>query len=126
MKGFIRYDGGIIQVVRVCGWTDDHIVVWLDLHNDYKYIEAPILIIDEIKEKYLMLASKRSKLAKKGIYHITLCAHPFVITYLKAGFPSIRTKWYFQNKLRLHLRSNNAYKFLQYTFFDPSNNTITF
>ena len=26
---------------------------------DYKYIEAPILIIDEIKEKYEMLASKR-------------------------------------------------------------------
>jgi len=93
---------------------------------DYKYIEAPILIIDEIKEKYELLASKRKKLSNKGIHHITLCAHPFIITYLKAGFPSIRTKWYFKYKLRLHLRSNNAYKFLQYTFFDPSNNTITF
>jgi len=93
---------------------------------DYKYIEAPILIIDEIKEKYLMLASKRKKLSKKGIHHIVLCAHPFVITFLKAGFPSLRTKWYFQNGLRLYLRSNNSYKFLQYTFFDPSNNTITF
>jgi len=93
---------------------------------DYKYIEAPILIIDEIKEKYEMLASKRKKLSKKGIHYVALCAHPFVITYLKAGFPSIRTKWYFQHKLRLHLRSNNAYKFLQYTFFDSSNNTITF
>ena len=93
---------------------------------DYKYIEAPILIIDEIKEKYLMLASKRKKLSKKGIHHIVLCAHPFVITFLKAGFPSLRTKWFFQNGLRLHLRSNNSYKFLQYTFFDPSNNTITF
>ena len=93
---------------------------------DYKYIEAPILIIDEIKEKYLMLASKRKKLSKKGIHHIVLCAHPFVITFLKAGFPSLRTKWYFQHGLRLHLRSNNSYKFLQYSFFDPSNNTITF
>ena len=50
-----------------------------------------------------MLASKRKKLSNKGIHHITLCAHPFIITYLKAGFPSIRTKWYFKYKLRLHL-----------------------
>ncbi len=115
---------GIIEITRQR--VRPVMQIQTDEKLDYKYIEAPILIIDEIKEKYLMLASKRSKLAKKGIYHITLCAHPFVITYLKAGFPSIRTKWYFQNKLRLHLRSNNAYKFLQYTFFDPSNNTITF
>ena len=115
---------GIIEITRQR--VRPVMQIQTDEKLDYKYIEAPILIIDEIKEKYLMLASKRSKLSKKGIHHITLCAHPFVITYLKAGFPSIRTKWYFQNKLRLHLRSNNAYKLLQYTFFDPSNNTITF
>ena len=89
-----------------------------------KPLEMLSAVITDIK--YLMLASKRKKLSKKGIHHIVLCAHPFVITFLKAGFPSLRTKWFFQNGLRLHLRSNNSYKFLQYTFFDPSNNTITF
>ena len=115
---------GIIEITRQR--VRPVMQIQTDEKLDYKYIEAPILIIDEIKEKYEMLASKRSKLSKKGIHYITLCAHPFVITYLKAGFPSIRTKWYFKHKLRLHLRSNNAYKFLQYTFFDSSNNTITF
>ena len=93
---------------------------------DYKYIEAPILIIDEIKREVFNVSLKRKKLSKKGIHHIVLCTHPFVITFLKAGFPSLRTKWYFQHGLRLHLRSNNSYKFLQYTFFDPSNNTNYF
>ena len=115
---------GIIEITRQR--VRPVMQIQTDEKVDYKYIEAPILIIDEIKEKYQMLASKRKKLSKKGINYITLCAHPFVITYLKAGFPSIRTKWYFQYNLRLHLRPNNAYKFLQYTFFDPSNNTITF
>ena len=115
---------GIIEITRQR--VRPVMQIQTDEKLDYKYIEAPILIIDEIQEKYEMLASKRHKLSKKGIHYITLCAHPFVITYLKAGFPSIRTKWYFKYKLRLHLRSNNAYKFLQYTFFDPSNNTITF
>ena len=115
---------GIIEITRQR--VRPVMQIQTDEKMDYKYIEAPILIIDEIKEKYEMLASKRNKLSKKGIHYITLCAHPFVITYLKAGFPSIRTKWYFQYKLRLHLRPNNSYKFLQYTFFDPSNNTITF
>lgn len=93
---------------------------------DHKYIEAPILIIDEIKEKYLMLASKKKRLSKKGIKYITLCAHPFIVSYLKQGFPSIRMKWYFKYGLNLRLRSNDAYQFLQYNFFDSSNNTITF
>ena len=115
---------GIIEITRQR--VRPVMQIQTDEKLDYKYIEAPILIIDEIKEKYEMLASKRKKLSKKGIHYVALCAHPFVITYLKAGFPSIRTKWYFQHKLRLHLRSNNAYKFLQYTFFDSSNNTITF
>ena len=38
---------------------------------DYKYIEAPILIIDEIKEKYLMLASKRKKLSKEALEKVS-------------------------------------------------------
>ena len=93
---------------------------------DYKYVEAPILIIDEIKEKYLMLAGKKNRLSKKGIKFVTLCAHPFIISYLKQGFPSLRLQWYFKNGLNIKLRSNDAYQFLQYNFFDSSNNTITF
>ena len=97
-----------------------------DEKMDYKYIEAPILIIDEIKEKYLMLAGKKKRLSKKGIDFITLSAHPFIISYLKQGFPSLRLKWHFKYGLNLKLRSNDACQFLQYNFFDPSNNTITF
>ena len=93
---------------------------------DYKYIEAPILLIDEIKEKYIMLAGKKKRLSQKGIKHITLCAHPFIISYLKQGFPSLRLRWYFKYGLSLKIRSNDSYQFLQYNFFDSSNNTITF
>jgi len=93
---------------------------------DYKYIEAPILLIDEIKEKYIMLAGKKKRLSQKGIKHITLCAHPFIISYLKQGFPSLKLRWYFKYGLSLKIRSNDSYQFLQYNFFDSSNNTITF
>jgi len=93
---------------------------------DYKYVEAPILIIDEIKEKYLMLAGKKKRLFKKGIKFVTLSAHPFIISYLKQGFPSLRLQWYFKHGLNIKLRSNDSYQFLQYNFFDSSNNTITF
>ena len=93
---------------------------------DYKYIEAPILLIDEIKEKYVMLAGKKKRLSQKGIKHITLCAHPFITSYLKQGFPSLKLRWYFKYGLNLKVRANDSYQFLQYNFFDSSNNTITF
>ena len=92
---------------------------------DYKYIEAPILIIDEIKEKYLMLASKKKSLSKKEIKNITLCAHPFIVSYLKQGFLSLRMKWYFKHGLHLNLRSKDAYQFLQYNFIDNSGRKIS-
>ena len=85
-------------------------------HNE---VEAPIILINK-------LAQELDELVRKGKVDIQLNIHPFIAAFLEKGYPSIRLKWYFKHKLRLHLRSNNAYKFLQYTFFDPSNNTITF
>ena len=47
---------------------------------DYKYIETPILIIDEIKEKYELLASKEKNYQIKEFItllyaHILLLLH---------------------------------------------------
>ena len=82
-------------------------------------VEAPIILIDKISEDI-------DRLVDKGENIINLNIHPFIAAYLEKGYPSVRLKWYFKHGLNLKLRSNDAYQFLQYNFFDSSNNTITF
>tara|TARA_B100000674_G_scaffold498960_1_gene540659 strand:- start:4433 stop:5986 length:1554 start_codon:yes stop_codon:yes gene_type:complete len=75
-------------------------------------IEAPIVLIDQLKEKLDLLATHKS------VKNITLKAHPFVVAFLKNGFPSFQIKWSFKNRVILYLEEDNSGSLLSYTFLD--------
>ena len=82
-------------------------------------IEAPIVLIDQIKEKLELLYEK--KLANK----IILRAHPFIIAYLKNGFPSFQMTWSFHHRLMLSLEEDNSYSLSEYMFLNNSRKEIS-
>jgi ribonuclease G len=85
-------------------------------HNGNGEIDAPILIIEKI-ESDLERMLKTHK-------NVTLNTHPFVAAYLSKGFPSLRSKWFFQHKKWVKIVPRDAYTFLEYHFFDKEGNEI--
>ena len=80
-------------------------------------IEAPILIIDRITADLERIVKNHKKLV--------LNAHPFVAAYLTKGFPSIRSKWFFEHKKWVKVIPRDAYTYLEYRFFDSKGKAIT-
>jgi ribonuclease G len=80
-------------------------------------IEAPILIIDKIASDLEVMLKKHKK--------VILNVHPFVAAYLAKGFPSMRSKWFFEHKKWIKIIPRNAYTFLEYHFFDKKGNELT-
>lgn len=87
-----------------------------DPNSGYGEIEAPILIIDQIK-------SDLERHIKKG-NKVVLNAHPFVAAYLRKGFPSPRIKWFMEYKTWVKIIPRDAYRFLEYHFFDAKGNEV--
>ena len=54
-------------------------------------IEAPIVLVNKI-------TTDLEKLIKKDYKKITLSTHPFIAAFLTKGFPSPRSKWFFDHK----------------------------
>ena len=79
-------------------------------------IDAPIQIIDKIT----FALEKIMKDHKK----VKLNVHPFVAAYLKKGFPSIRSKWFFEHKKWVKIIPRDAYTYLEYRFFDKEGKEI--
>ena len=75
-------------------------------------IEAPILLIDQLKEKLDLLG------AHKSVKSLKIKAHPFIVAYLKNGFPSFQMTWSFRNRVILYLEEDHSCSLLEYTFFD--------
>jgi ribonuclease G len=88
-----------------------------DPNNENGEIEAPILIIDRI-------ASDLERMIKTHPDAV-LNVHPFVGAYLTKGFPSIRSKWFFEHKKWVKIIPRDAYTYLEYHFFDKKGNVIT-
>ncbi|PKP19110.1 MAG: ribonuclease E/G [Bacteroidetes bacterium HGW-Bacteroidetes-23] len=86
-----------------------------DPNNGTGEIDAPIQVIDKIN-----LDVERLKSHKK----LVLNAHPFVAAYLTKGFPSLRSKWFFEHKKWVKIIPRDAYTFLQYQFYDKEGNVI--
>ena len=82
-------------------------------------IEAPIVLIDQLKEKLDVLA------LKKSLKSVTLKAHPFIIAYLRNGFPSFQMTWSFRHRLILYLEEDNAGSLLDYSFLNHSGKIIS-
>ena len=80
-------------------------------------IEAPIVLVNKI-------TTELEKLIKKDYKKITLSAHPFIAAFLTKGFPSPRSKWFFDHKRWVKIVPRDAYTYLEYHFHDTDGETI--
>jgi ribonuclease G len=80
-------------------------------------ITAPINIISEINE-----GVERMTKAHKG--RIILHAHPFVAAYLTKGLMSIRTRWALKYRRWIKIVSRDAFRYLQWDFYDTKGRKI--
>ncbi len=87
-----------------------------DPNNNSGEVEAPILIIDKIASDLERII----RLNKKVILNV----HPFIAAYLEKGFPSIRSKWFFEYKKWVKIIPRDAYTYLEYQFFDKNGDSI--
>jgi len=79
-------------------------------------VDAPIQIIDKINFSLEKIIKDHSG--------VKLNVHPFVAAYLKKGFPSLRSKWFFEHKKWVKIIPRDAYTYLEYHFFDNQGNEI--
>ena len=80
-------------------------------------VEAPIGIVSKINHDL-------EQLFKKDYKKLTLNTHPFIAAFLTKGFPSIRSKWFFEHKKWVKVLPRDAYTYLEYHFFDKNGNQI--
>ena len=80
-------------------------------------VEAPIGIVQKISHDLEQLINKDYK-------KLTLNTHPFIAAYLTKGFPSVRSKWYFEHRNWIKILPRDAYTYLEYHFFDKDGNEI--
>ena len=79
-------------------------------------IDAPIQIIDKIGFSLEKIIKDHKK--------VKLNVHPFVAAYLKKGFPSLRSKWFFEHKKWVKIIPRDAYTYLEYHFYYDQGNRI--
>jgi ribonuclease G len=87
-----------------------------DPNNIEGEIEAPIQIIDKIALDLENILKTHDS--------VVLNVHPFVAAYLTKGFPSIRSKWFFEHKKWVKIIPRDAYTYLEYHFYDKKKNVI--
>ncbi|PTM09862.1 MAG: ribonuclease E/G [Bacteroidetes bacterium] len=80
-------------------------------------VEAPIKILEKIKQDL-------ERVIKKDYKKVTLNTHPFIAAFLTKGFPSMRSKWYFEHKKWVKILPRDAYTYLEYHFKDKDGNII--
>lgn len=79
-------------------------------------VEPPIVLVNKIMDE----AQKWSKTHPR----LVLTAHPFIAAYLTKGFPSLRTKWFMENKKWIKIHPRDAYTYLEYHFHDQDGKII--
>ena len=86
--------------------------------NNSLEVEAPIVLINRIEVELKKLLDKKQD--KK----IIITAHPFISAFLKQGFPSLRLKWSFENKVWIEVQPRDAYTYLEYHFHNKTGKKI--
>ena len=110
------YEFGLIQITRQRVRPEVHIKTREEDPNENGEIEAPILLIDKIEADLERISKDHKK--------IVLNSHPFVAAYLTKGFPSTRSKWFFEHKKWVKVLPRDAYTYLEYHFFDKDGKQI--
>ncbi|WP_299890270.1 ribonuclease E/G [uncultured Lacinutrix sp.] len=85
--------------------------------NGGQEVEAPIVLVEKITQRL-------EQLFKKDYKKVTLNTHPFIAAFLTKGFPSIRSKWFFEHKKWVKIQPRDAYTYLEYHFYDKNGNII--
>ena len=107
---------GLIQITRQRVRPEVNIKTREEDPNENGEIEAPILIIDKIAFDLEKIIKSHKK--------VVLNTHPFVAAYLEKGFPSIRSKWFFEHKKWVKIIPRDAYTYLEYHFFNEKGEQI--
>ena len=81
-------------------------------------INASILLTDEIERdmKFIRQSHPNTKL--------TLKVHPFIMAYLKKGFPSLQFKWMLKDHKWVKVIEDTDFHINQYAFYDNHNEEI--
>ena len=108
---------GLIQITRQRVRPEMNIETREENPNGTGEIEAPIVLINKI-------TTDLEKLIKKDYKKITLSAHPFIAAFLTRGFPSPRSKWFFDHKRWVKIVPRDAYTYMEYHFHDKNGNVI--
>ena len=80
-------------------------------------VEAPIVLVQKITHDL-------EQLFKKDYKKVTLNTHPFIAAFLTKGFPSVRSKWFFEHKKWVKIQPRDAYTYLEYLFYDKNGDLI--
>ena len=110
---------GLIQITRQRVRPEMNIKTREDNPNGFKgeEVEAPINIVPKITHDL-------EQLLKKDYKKVTLNTHPFIAAFLTKGFPSIRSKWFFEHKKWVKIQPRDAYTYLEYHFNDQNGKKI--
>lgn len=110
---------GLIQITRQRVRPEMNIKTREDNPNGFKgeEVEAPINIVPKITHDL-------EQLLKKDYKKVTLNTHPFIAAFLTKGFPSIRSKWFFEHKKWVKIQPRDAYTYLEYHFNDQNGKQI--
>lgn len=107
---------GLVQITRQRVRPEMNIETLEDNPDTNGKVEPPIILVDKISDQAIKLLKTHTK--------ITLTTHPFVAAYLTKGFPSLRTKWFLENKKWVKILPRDAYTYLEYHFHDQDGNII--
>ncbi len=80
--------------------------------------QATILLVDDIENNLRYLVQQLNQ------KRIKLIVHPFLEAYITKGIFSIRGKWAKKYKCKLTVQKSDAYRFLEYRFFDVKQEEI--
>ncbi len=108
---------GLVQITRQRVRPERVIKTKEENPNKNGEVEAPIVLIDKIE-------SQLEKLLSKDVKGLTLHVHPFVASYIKGGFPSLQSKWFFKHKKWIKVIPRDAYQYLQYRFFAANDKVV--
>ncbi|NBC58335.1 MAG: Rne/Rng family ribonuclease [Bacteroidetes bacterium] len=108
---------GLVQITRQRVRPELDIKTREKNPNENGEVEAPVVVINKLQ-------ADLQKLIKKNHKNLTLTAHPFIAAYLTKGFPSPRSKWFFDHKRWVKIQPRDAYTYLEYHFHDKDGNII--
>jgi ribonuclease G len=77
-----------------------------------------VLLVDEIENNLRYLVQEQNE------KHLIITVHPFVHAFMTSGFPSLRLKWSFRYKCKIKIKPTASHHFLEYHFFNKSNDEL--